>query len=483
MKIKQIYSLINDINDQMYGKDAVSTKDLSGLISLGQQFSGDLAGADKFLGKLVDRIGKTVLRTLDLELEYPSLYRDSFEFGAMLQKITMNPIEAEASSEWNIGNVDFQPTFAKVEKNDDIHVFYFTDMDTFRFFTTVPHDIFFTAFTSESAMSAFLDGLIQRMTDSVTISVNNFARLAVNNFIAEKIIAGNGVVNLVTLYNNAYGLTGGNRKDASACLVDKEFYRYSSTVLRKYLKYMSQPSSLYNTGGANGEPIIRATARDNMHVFFLTDFAAGFDAYLLSDSFKDFYQLPYYNEVAYWQGDHSASGDNIYDVNSSIDIIPSSQSSVTTAENRYAIQQKGIVAVFADRQAIALGINKRRSAAFNNDIDNYSNYATSISQQWINDTSENAVIFLCCDEDDVVTPMISVDKSTLTFTNSSAADQTITATTVPSDATVTWKSSKSSVATVAAGVVSAAGTGNCNITAEITVGGKKYTATTAVTVG
>ena len=94
--------------------------------------------------------------------------------------------------------------------------------------------------------------------------------------------------------------------------------------------------------------------------------------------------------------------------------------------------------------------------------------------------SENGIIFTV---GSAVTPSITVDKSTLTFANSSAPDQTITATTVPADATVTWKTSKSSVATVAAGVVSAEGTGSCNITAEITVGGTKYTATTAVTVG
>ena len=54
---------------------------------------------------------------------------------------------------------------------------------------------------------------------------------------------------------------------------------------------------------------------------------------------------------------------------------------------------------------------------------------------------------------------------------------------MPSDATVTWKTSKAAVATVAAGVVSAAGAGSCTISAEITVGGVKYTQTVAVTVG
>lgn len=479
MQINQIYALINDINKQMWGSDAVDTHDLAGLISLGEQFSGDLVGADKFLGKLVDRIGKTVIRTLDLELDFPSLYMDSFEFGAMLQKITVNPMSAIATSEWKVGDVDFTPTFADVVKHDDIHVKYFTDANTFKFFTTIPDDLFFTAFTSEANMMNFIDAIINSMSDSVTMSVNNWSRTTVNNFIAEKIIAGNGVINLLSEYNALLG--AGNEITANEAMHDKEFARFASQVIRNYVTYLRKPSSLYNVGGANGEPIIRATQRDNMHVMFLTNLKSLFDAYLLSDSYKDLYDIPNFTEVAYWQGNNSDGGINTFETNSTINVTPSSQKSVAVVGNRYSIAQSGVVAVLADRQAIAIGINKRRAGSFRNDIDAYTNYSNSITQQNICDLSENGIIFLVADE--VATPAISLDKSTLTFANSSADAQTITATTVPDDATITWKSSKSAVATVSDGVVTPAGTGECTITAEITVGGTKYTATCGVTVG
>lgn len=481
MQINQSYEMINATNHQIYGDAAVDVNDLSGLISLGKQFSGDIVGADKFIGKLVDRIGKTILRTLDLELDYPSLYTESFTFGAMLQKININPIDAIRSSEYDIGENNFTPTFADIHKYDNVHVAYFTDMDTFKFVTTIPHNLFFTAFQSESGMVNFLDGLIESMTNSVTISVNNFSRQAVNNFIAEKILAGNGIVDLVGDYNKAYGLSGDDAKDAAACRVDKEFWRYTSTVVRKWIAYLSQPSTLYNTG-INGNPIVRTTQRDNMHVFFLADTAAAFDAYLLSDSYKDLFGLPYYNEVAFWQGNKAADGAiNDYDTNSSIDIIPSSQKSVTLAANRYAVKQDGVAIVLADRQAIFMTINKLRSSSFNNDLDDYTNYGTTVSQTWCNDLSENGVIFLITDS--IVTPGITLDESTLTFASSAADPKSLVATTMPKDAVVTWKTSKAAVATVSDGTVTPAGAGDCTITAEITVGGTKYSATCSVTVG
>ena len=59
---------------------------------------------------------------------------------------------------------------------------------------------------------------------------------------------------------------------------------------------------------------------------------------------------------------------------------------------------------------------------------------------------------------------------------------TLIATTTPSSAVVTWTSSSGTVASVAAGVVSALDAGSTTITAKITVEGVDYTDTCAVTV-
>lgn len=472
MKINQIYSLLNDINAQMFGKDAVQVKDMSGIISMGQTIIGNTDNTDKFLGILVDRIGKTVVRTLDLELDFPTLYMESFEFGAILQKITVNPFSAIQANEWNAGANDFQPSLLDIHK-PEVVVKYFTGTDVWSFQVTIPDDLFNSAFTSEQMLGQFVDAIISAMTDSMTLSLNNMSRTAVNNLIAEKILAGHNVVNLLTMYNTATS----SSLTADAAMHTKEFYRFSANVIRKYIKYLREPSYLYNEGN-----VLRATARDNMHVLMLTDFVAGFESYLSADTFhNDLLGMPLYNEVAYWQGNKGAAGENVFSVNSTINIVPSSEESIETASDRYAINQSGIVCVLADRQAVAVGLNNRRSGSFYNSIDFYSNIKSSAKMQYINDLSENVVVFVVASS--TASPALSLDKTTLTFANSSAADQTVTATTVPADATVTWKSSKTAVATVAAGVVSAAGAGECTITASITVGGVTITKEVAVTVG
>ena len=85
----QIYELLNDTAAQVYGSDAVETLDLEGMLSLRDTVLG--SGTDKFLNVLVDRIGKTVIRTLDFTATFPKLIMNDFEFGAVLQKISVQP--------------------------------------------------------------------------------------------------------------------------------------------------------------------------------------------------------------------------------------------------------------------------------------------------------------------------------------------------------------------------------------------------------
>ncbi len=386
MKVNQIYSLINAINKDMWGTTTATVKDLSGLISLGKNLEINADATDSYLGKLVDRIGKTVIRTLDLELDFPNLYMDSFQFGAILQKIVVNPFDAISNSDWNVGQNGFTPTFADIHK-PSVTVKYFQNSTTWSYVVTVPQDLFFTAFTSEGAMANFIEAIIKALSDNMIMAINNMSRMCITNFIAEKIKASNGVVNLLSLYND----TVPTDITADQAKYDKNFMRFAGMIIRNYIGYMEQPSTLYNNDG-----ILRVTKRDNMHVLMLRDFASAYTTMYGADTFhEEMTRLPMYTEVNNWQAINDGSGVPNYEQNSSINVVPSSESG---AETPTAVNQSGIVCALLDRQAVAVGVNKRRVGKFVNDIDNYINTKTSATIQWINDVSENGIIFIVADE-------------------------------------------------------------------------------------
>lgn len=395
MQPKQIYSTLNLINKQVWGKEAVQVTDLSGLISLGQTLSISENDADAYLGALVDRIGKTRVRTLDLELEFPNLFRDTFTFGAMLQKISINPYDSIANSDFLVGGDSFTPTLTDVYK-PSINVTYFKGADTWAYRVSVPQDIFFTAFTNEGAMSNFLDAILKALTDSMTMAINNMSRTCINNFIAEKIKAGNGVVNLLPLYNAT--IAQADAITASEAITNKGFLRFAGMIMRNYIGYLEDPTSMYNTAG-----YVRATKRDNLNVYCLRDFVSAFTTYYSADTFhQELVKLPGYKELTAWQGSNSiASGSDLknapdFTTNSTINVIPSSEES-KAAGSRVAVNQTGILAAFIDREAVAVGLDKRRVGKFYNPMDDYVNTKTSATIQYINDTTENGVIFLVAD--------------------------------------------------------------------------------------
>ena len=466
MKVNQIYSIINKVNKDMWGSNAPSTTNLAGLIALGNTLQIGDDEKDAYLNKLVDRIGKTVIRTLDLELDFPNLFMNAFEFGAILQKITVNPFDSIANSDWQVGENGFTPTFADIHK-PSVSVKYFQDATTWSYVVTIPETIFFTAFTSESMMNNFIDAIIKALSDSMIMAINNMSHMAIANFIVEKAKNANGVVNLLTLYN----ATVSTPITASDARYNKDFMKFAGMIIRNYIGYMEEPSTMYNVDGT-----LRTTKRDNMHVLMLRDFASAYTTMYSADTFnEELTRLPLYTEVNHWQSANSGNGTPTFDNNAKINIIPSSEKG---EDSPTAITLNGVVCVLADRQSIAVGINKRRVGKFVNNIDDYVNTKTSATIQWMNDLSENGVIFII-DANNGVT----VNKSTLTFASSSADAQSITATTTPAGETVTWTSSDTSVATVSNGSVSPAGAGTCTITASVTINGLTYKATTAVTVG
>ena len=380
MTINQIYGLINSINKDMWGTTATTVKDLSGLISLGQTLSIDENATDNYLNKLVDRIGKTVIRTLDLELDFPNLFMDTFQFGAILQKITVNPFDSIANSDTLVGQSGFTPTFADIHK-PSVEVKYFQDSTTWSYVVTIPRDLFFSAFTNEGAMNNFIDAIMKALSDNMIMSINNMSRMCINNFIAEKVKNENGVINLLTLYNE-YAPTD---LTADAAIYDKDFLRFSGMVIRNYIGYLSEPSTMYNVGG-----VLRVTKRNNMHAIFLRDYISSYVTNYSADTFhEELTKLDMFTEVNHWQGSNDGNGVPTFANNSKINIIPSSGGN--------AIEVEGVIGVLIDRQGVGVGVNKRRVGKFVNDIDDYINTKTSAIIQWINDMSENGIIFIVAD--------------------------------------------------------------------------------------
>lgn len=385
MVVNQVYSLLTDINHQMFGDTALQVNDLQGVISMGKTVMS--GSTDAFWNQLIDRIGKVIVRKLDAELQFPNLMRNEFEWGCAIQKLTVDVFDPIENSDWNISQGGFTPTLLDGDTGT-IYQTFFTSATTWAIQRKFPENILFTAFTSAEAFGAFAEAVAAAFMDSMTISVNNMARTAINNFMAEKIKAGNGVINIADLWNATTPAVP--VVHASDALLNKDFLRFSTNVIRKYMKYLAVPNVNYNVAGR-----LRATQRDNLNFFCLTEYIASLESFLDSDTWhNEFVDIGEggFTEVPYWQANLDSNADvNKVDCVSAIKVTPSSEEGQLSPTD---VEQSGIIALMADRQAIFTGIDKRRAAAFYNPIDDYTVTKMSATIQYANDTSENGLVFI-----------------------------------------------------------------------------------------
>lgn len=387
MNYAQIYSMMNTVASEMWGESAVTVKDTSSFYSMGERVA-DMAevGRDKFLGVIADKVGRTVYRNLDATVDFPGLMVEAYQFGAMLEKIDVQPFEAVESNWVNVGEVGFTPSLYNIKK-PNVTAKYFKDSATFQFNVTIPDKLFASAFRSEGDMDRLISYIMNSFETSMTLYVSYLNRTLVNAAIAEKMEAGNNIINAVDLYNTAYGLTGDDAIDEDSALNTPQFLRFLGKLVRDTIKYMAEPSVLYNDAG-----MVRATARDNMHVLLATAFVSAYETNFQSDSFnKELVSLPYFYEYPWLSGPSTTEPT----VESTTTIKVQTKSGAT-------VEASHIVGVIADRQAIFTGYFDRFSAADRNNRDRYTNYTVGNTQQSCIDLSENMCVIVL--KDPTVTP-------------------------------------------------------------------------------
>lgn len=383
MKVFQSAPLINSASKQMWGKDAPSVQDTSDLVTLGRKIINSDTDKEQFTGILFDRVKRTVIRTLDMSIDMKNIFMDENTYMGILQKINVAPIMASEDNSWNIGQDDYQTTIWEINKPNLSQTF-FDNLSAFTIPVTIPDVLYKSAFL-EGTMDAFITAIFSTIEMTLVMYINTLSHLAVTNLIAERIKAGKGV-NLLKVFHDEGGSTDVTASNARR---NQDFLKESGMIIRNYIKYMKNPSVLFNDGTE-----LRATARDNMHVIMLSDFASSFATYLQSDTFhNELTALPFYDEIMFWQNTGNTTPNFAF--NSSINIVPASEADKSTPT---AVVQSGIVCLIADRQAVGVTVMEDWSGADRNNRERYTNYTFGANRGYFNDLSENAVVFYIADE-------------------------------------------------------------------------------------
>ena len=107
MKVNQIATILNSVYNEIIGESALVNEDLSNIVDVGRQITSSTQWGnnfDNYVGKLIDKVGRTVFVDRAYTAQDLGIWKDSWTYGSILEKVRCDVGEYKENKEWNQGS-------------------------------------------------------------------------------------------------------------------------------------------------------------------------------------------------------------------------------------------------------------------------------------------------------------------------------------------------------------------------------------------
>ena len=400
MQVTQLYTLINNVTKEILGDTAVVKEDLSNVVDIGKSIF-DQTSVDNYVKKLVNHIGKVVFQNRAYAGGVPSVLMDAWEFGSVLQKVSMALPEATENESWKL--VDGQEYKQDVFTAPKVEAKFYNSKVTFEIPMSFTELQVKESFSSREQLNGFVSMITTGVENSMTVKLDALIMRAINNMTGETLVAGIGsgaagaktldfsktsgrAINLLKLYNEQAATA--DKVTVANALTNYKFIKFATYTMGIVADRMSKISKLFNVGGKE-----RFTPADMRRCVLLSDFSKAAVTYLQADiQSPEMVALPAHDPVPYWQGsgtDYALSSTGIIDIKTA-----SGENVKVPAEGAGAGKKNAaILGVMFDRDAVGVAnLDRRTTTAYNAKAEFYNNWY-KMDAGYYNDLNENFVVF------------------------------------------------------------------------------------------
>lgn len=304
MKINQVYEFVNTAVNEALGVAELVKEDLSNIVDAGNAVF-DANAVDAYVKSLINHIGRVIFVDRIYYGGAPSLMRDSWEFGSVLEKVQADLLEAKENESWNL--VDGQSYDPNIFYKPTVSAKFWNSKLTFEIPISITEMQVKQSFSNAGQLNGFIAMLFNTVSKSITVKLDELIMRVVNDGIATVISAeytgetpdytaksGIRAINLLKKYNDEYGTT----LTPASAVKNPEFIRYAAFEMSITMERMTRINSLFNISGK-----ARFTPKNLMHTVMLADFAKAASIYLYSDTYhNELVKLADAETVPYWQG-------------------------------------------------------------------------------------------------------------------------------------------------------------------------------------
>ena len=402
MKVNQIATMLNELNEAMVGSDVTFADDLSNIVDAGKEIldftQADEKNFDSFIKKMIDRVGRAMYVDRPYTSQAPNILKDSWDYGSILMKTRAELMDAQDNSTWQLGDIPNGTGLSNDQDSDgnpiipsrldpfvlskpNVSAKFYNNRVTYEVRITLVDYQLREAFRSAAEMSRFIAMIENRIRVKRTLSTDALVMATIRNLAGVKLATGKAI-NLLPLYN----ATITTPITAADYWTNPDAIRFANKTISLNAKYMEGASTLYNEGD-----YVTFTPSDRLKAVFLAEFVKDAEVYLYSDTFHNEYdKLEGYSEVAYWQG---SSTDGSLSSRSTImgTFIDNDEKLVSGAAD-------GVIAVLFDEEAAAVCCENDRTTSQRNGRAEYINYFYKWDALYMNDLEENCIVFYVSDD-------------------------------------------------------------------------------------
>lgn len=404
MKVNQISTMLNSVFGEILGDSALVNEDLSNLISCGQIITSSTDFGDNFenyAGKIIDKVGRTVFVDRVYRAKDLGIWRDSWEYGSVLEKIRVDVGNYTDNCEWDLTQDADSDSDLDYNENIQSHIEelfkfvpakvqakYFNLKTTFKTTISITRKQLKSAFDSASKMARFIGMIEQRITSKMEIAKDQLQRRTVANLIGQTYANSGVVVDLKEAFEAVGGKTYTTLNEA---LQDPDFLRFTAKRMTQDRDFMTEPSNIYNGSSTfwNHTPIA------DSRLIVLSDLDTGLKFNLYGDTYnEEFVKLDNYKTLPFWQGTGTsmALADRATIKIKTADgttVLPSG----TASTGQVSLNGGLILGVLFDRDAAMICNEDPDVRSQYNADGNFTNFFYCFDCSYFNDFDENIIVY------------------------------------------------------------------------------------------
>lgn len=381
MNFEQAATLLNAVHSQVTGKTQIAPADVSEFISVAQKTLK--MGYDPVLNAISQVVGRTIFSVRPYSAKFGGIQADAQKWGAITRKLVLADKPLEDNQAFNL--VDGQSVdMYEVNKPHALQVNFYGAIEYSKSFTIFRSQLD-NAFKGPDEFGRFMAMVTQNALDMIEQTKETCARLTLDNFIAGKIAAGNGVIHLLTEYNTEVGgsYTATTIKEAANW---KEFVKWVYARIATLTALMTERSEEYQIK-VTGYDINRHTPYEDQKVYLFADILNAIDARVLADTYNyKFIEYADVEPVGFWQS---------IETRDQIQITPTYLQADGTLITGSAVTQSNIMGVIFDDEALGYTTFNEFSGVTPMNVrgEYWNQYFNYVIRYW-NDFTEKGLVLL-----------------------------------------------------------------------------------------